>query len=59
MLHLEAIIERNKRPPAQSQRFDGDIHVVLAAHALERADRVRRQPWDKPDPLPEDEAHPR
>lgn len=58
MMHLEAIIERNKRPAPQPHMHETDYVVNEARRAVELATRNRR-PWDKPDPMPESEAHPR
>lgn len=58
MMHLEAIIERNKRPVPQPSRGESQYHDMGARVAAALAARNKR-PWDTPDPLPEAEAHPR
>ena len=58
MMHLEAIIERNKRPAPRPAQGETLWHEYQHGMAI-RSARANKRPWDKPDTMPEAEAHPR
>lgn len=60
MMHLEAIIERNKRPTPQPSRLSTLAAKEVQAGMVAQSYRINAvRPGDAPDPMPEAEAHPR